>query len=84
MVCYYPNWALDLTPEKIDFSLCTHLVYAFVKYGDISAETVKENPGEISVTHFTSQKAQHSEVKFLISVGGGGADNTEISKVSFS
>ena len=81
-MCYYPNWASDFTPDKVDFRLCTHIAYAFAKYADILAETAKENPGEITVRQFISQKAQHRNVKFLISVGGGGIDNTEISRVS--
>lgn len=82
-MCYYPNWSTDFTPDKINFSLCTHFVYAFAKYEDISAEIARENPGEITVSQFISQKAQHSNVKYLISVGGGYANNSEISKVSY-
>ena len=65
----------------MDFKLCTHIIYAFASYNDISSEKSTKIPGEITVNQFIAQKEKHKNVKFLISVGGGGKDNTPISKV---
>ena len=61
-------------------NLCTHLIYAFASYDDISSETAK-SWGAVSVTDFTSLKRRNLSVKFMISVGGATANNGEISNV---
>eukprot|EP00095_Tigriopus_kingsejongensis_P003675 maker-scaffold11_size778918-snap-gene-5.22 protein:Tk03675 transcript:maker-scaffold11_size778918-snap-gene-5.22-mRNA-1 annotation:"chitinase" len=83
VVCYYPNWAYWRTGmgkylvDDIDFTLCTHVVYAFAVLGEdfgLVAHDVyldlAANSGLDNYRKFANKKALFPNTKFLIAVGG--------------
>lgn len=88
MVGYYPNWGIyrspTFKPEDIDFSLVTHINYAFAKvskegeillfdpWADIEYRTdwTQEKPFYGNFRAFSDLKKKHPHIKTLISVGG--------------
>lgn len=62
---YYPSWAAELPPEKIDFRQFTHLVHAFVT---LEGGTVHVS-GNLPSAALT-RKAHAENVRVLLGVGG--------------
>lgn len=70
IVCSYPAWGIEgFGPDKVDFSMCTHVIYVFATISDdfiISSEGIPSPniPGQESI------RAKYPDLSFLISVGG--------------
>ena len=80
VICFYPNWSFwrktmgKFTPNDIDPSLCTHIVYAYavmdkdnliVKPGDEWLDVEKNN-----IKSFIALKKANPNLKTLITIGG--------------
>ncbi|XP_059079973.1 probable chitinase 10, partial [Tigriopus californicus] len=70
IVCSYPGWPVnDFSPNKVDFSMCTHVIYSFATVsGDFLISNASLNfpnvPGQEEI------RTKYPDLVFLISVGG--------------
>ena len=62
---YYPSWASNLPPDKIDFTRLTHLVHAFVTLHGGGVRVPKNFPSKE-----LTQAAHAAGVKVLLGLGG--------------
>ena len=79
LVCYFTNWSqyredAEFTPEDIDVSLCTHVIYAFAKVKNgvlvhTDDNDIKGKPKGM-YERVTSLKKSKPDLKVLLSVGG--------------
>ncbi|KAG8281471.1 Belongs to the glycosyl hydrolase 18 [Homalodisca vitripennis] len=73
VVCYFPNWTWDrsglakFTPENINASLCTHIIYAFASL-DNSTLTIVPSKPQADIQNMTALKDYG--LKVLIGIGG--------------
>ncbi|XP_052133171.1 acidic mammalian chitinase-like isoform X9 [Frankliniella occidentalis] len=96
LVCYVGTWAYyrpgngKFTPEDIDPTLCTHLVYAFVGItgqGDVSVLDSWLDlppPNLDGYNRFLALKKKNPDLKVLISVGGWNQGSYSFSTVANS
>ena len=90
VVCYYTSWSSRrpgigrFSPEDIDVSLCTHLIFAFgsLKNNRLSilapssdandGDEVYDDPRTLSETHERLQdlRAKNEDLKIILAVGG--------------
>ncbi|KAL8595019.1 hypothetical protein ACOMHN_001998 [Nucella lapillus] len=83
-MCYFANWAQHkagedrFTPEKIDASLCTHILYAFAHINADGTDLETTHPTDTEFyTKIINLKNKHPGLKVLLSVGGAGLEQTE-------
>ncbi|XP_045208460.2 putative chitinase 1 [Mercenaria mercenaria] len=70
-VCYYGSWTSHLTPEDIDPSLCTHLMFAFSTLDANGTEIIPFESYEPALyLRFTNLKSQNAKLKTMLSLGG--------------
>jgi len=88
-VCYHTNWSANrpepekFTPEDIDPSLCSHIIYSFAKMTNNHLAAVEPNDEGANGMYerFTNLKQKAPGVKLMIAVGGwnmGSADFTKM------
>ena len=84
VVCYWGSWANyrpsngKFTPEDVDPSLCTHLIYSFVGLDNVSSsikslETwmdLQENYGLGGFRKTTDLKLRYPHLKMTVAIGG--------------
>jgi len=79
--CYYTNWSYkrpgmgQFTPEDIDATLCTHIVFAFASIEDNKLTASEDNDVGDAFTDGTYDRImklreQNEKVKVLLAVGG--------------
>ncbi|XP_067945859.1 chitinase-3-like protein 2 [Watersipora subatra] len=93
VVCYYTNWSTyrpglgKFTPNDIDPTLCTHILYSFLVARD-NKVTIHDDWIDVQNEYFNSvvaAKERNPDLKVLMAVGGwnnGGAPFHEMAKTS--
>jgi len=89
VVCYWPNWRLSTKapynhyPEAIDASLCTHIHHAFHLL-DEQHEVPKDSAGSPQAEIYkrlNALKQNNTNLKVILSLGGGGEDDSKYSRM---
>nr|QGT33340.1 endochitinase-like protein [Rhynchophorus ferrugineus] len=80
VVCYWGTWAIfrpgigSYSMNDIPIDLCTHVIYSFIGVNDKSWDILIIDPEfdimDTGFKNFTALKSQHSNVKFMVAVGG--------------
>ncbi|EDO43261.1 predicted protein, partial [Nematostella vectensis] len=73
--CYYTNWAqyrglAKYTPDNIDPSLCTHIVYAFAKMNADNSKLAMFEWNDAAMYKKVNDLKSSSNMKTLLAVGG--------------
>lgn len=87
-VCYFTNWSqyrtgkARFTPENIDPSLCTHVVYCFARLDrENHLSMVEPNDGTM-YNRTMALKRKYPKLRILLAVGGYDHEDREISRFS--
>ncbi|XP_060080741.1 chitinase-3-like protein 1 [Ylistrum balloti] len=73
-VCYYSNWAKyrpapsTFSPEIINASLCTHIIYAYAELKDNDIHMYEDDQGTLQMLR--DMRNINPDLKILLSVGG--------------
>lgn len=71
LVCYYCFNETDLTPELINFQLCTHIIAGFVGISPNYSVALSEDKERV-LKRFAALAYKNTDMKAMISVGGAG------------
>nr|XP_020652508.1 chitinase-3-like protein 1 [Pogona vitticeps] len=89
VVCYFTNWSQyrettgRFTPENIDPSLCSHIIYAFAKIEDNVIANSEWNDATM-YKKINSLKSRNPSLKTLLSVGGYGVGTAPFRRITRS
>ncbi|CAG2102749.1 unnamed protein product [Medioppia subpectinata] len=82
IVCYWANW-VNMAPEEIDATLCTHIYYAF-HVMDPQNNVIKDSKGWPQPDIYNkllALKHKNPTLQVVVSVGGWGQPNEPYSKL---
>ncbi|KAK7112967.1 hypothetical protein V1264_012337 [Littorina saxatilis] len=85
-VCYYTNWSqfrpspTPFTPEDIDPSLCSHIIFAFGDLQGTRIETTEFNDEEL-YKRLVELKKSNPKLRVMLSVGGWLAGGRQFSSL---
>ena len=74
--CYFTNWSYKrpgmgkFTPEDVDASLCTHIVFAFATIEDNKLQGSEDNDEGGTYERIVKLKERNPDLKVLLAVGG--------------
>lgn len=87
-VCYFTNWSqyregrARFVPEKVDPSLCTHVVYCFARLNrENRLSMIEPNDGQMYNRTLALRK-KYPKLRILLAVGGYDHEDREISRFS--
>ncbi|KAJ0965887.1 hypothetical protein J5N97_027025 [Dioscorea zingiberensis] len=78
---YWPSWSSQtFPPTSINFSLFTHIYYAFVQLNPTTFELIITPFDQQWLTNFTTTvHSQHPPLKAILTIGGGASNTTTFS-----